>query len=159
VKASDLRRRRAALGLTQLSLARRLGVAANTVARWERGELPVPPQASKLLGVLGGIAETEEKMRPTPEALSRLGEALTRAGLTVDEDEGEVFLSESQTAERLGISRPEVKRLEADGKLKPLRQPFGMSRPGALVLTDNGERVYPEEQVSRLVTNRGRKRG
>ena len=45
-------------------------------------------------------------MRPTPETLSRLGEALTRAGLTVDEDEGEVFLSESQAAERLGYFAP-----------------------------------------------------
>jgi len=158
VRAGDLKRRRAALGLTQLSLAQRLGVAANTVARWERGELPVTPQASKLLGVLEGIAETEEKVRPTPEALSRLGEALTRAGLTVDEEDAAVFLSESQTAERLGISRPEVQRLETDGKLKPLRQPFGTSRPGALVVTDNGERVYPEEQVSKLVKSRSRKR-
>ena len=158
MKASDLKRRRVALGLTQLSLAHRLGVAANTAARWERGELPVPPQASRLLGVLEGIAETEEKMRPTPEALTRLGEALNRAGLTVDEDEAVVFLSESQAAERLGISRPEVKRLEGEGRLRPLRQPFGTSRPGALVVTDKGECVYPEEQVSKLAAARRRKR-
>jgi transcriptional regulator with XRE-family HTH domain len=155
---SSLKRRRVKLGLTQLSLAQRLGVAANTVARWERGELPVPTQAARLLGVLEGIAETEEKMRPTPEALDRLGEALSRAGLTVDEDEAATFLSESQTAERLGMSRPGVRRLESQGRLKPLRQPFGTSRPGALVVTDKGERVYPEEQVTKIAAGRRRKR-
>jgi transcriptional regulator with XRE-family HTH domain len=40
---AELRALRAGLGLTQLGLARRVGVAANTVARWERGELAVHP--------------------------------------------------------------------------------------------------------------------
>src|SRR5262249_1840661 len=35
----QLRARRIALGLTQAQLAARLGVASNTLARWERGEL------------------------------------------------------------------------------------------------------------------------
>jgi non-specific serine/threonine protein kinase len=38
---SDLRERRQALHLTQAQLARVLGVPANTVARWERGDLPM----------------------------------------------------------------------------------------------------------------------
>ena len=38
---SELRARRRALGLTQVQLAAVLGVAGNTVARWERGERPV----------------------------------------------------------------------------------------------------------------------
>lgn len=36
-----LRARRVRLGLTQAALAGRLGVSRNTVARWERGDLPV----------------------------------------------------------------------------------------------------------------------
>ncbi|HEV7664709.1 MAG TPA: LuxR C-terminal-related transcriptional regulator [Chloroflexota bacterium] len=39
LSAAELRVRRLALGLTQAQLAGRLGVRANTVARWERGEL------------------------------------------------------------------------------------------------------------------------
>src|SRR5690349_3425755 len=35
---SELRARRDALGLSQVSLAVALGVSANTVARWERGQ-------------------------------------------------------------------------------------------------------------------------
>src|SRR5216684_7278343 len=42
--AAELRLRRQALDLTQAQLAARLGVRANTVARWERGELrPIHP--------------------------------------------------------------------------------------------------------------------
>jgi transcriptional regulator with XRE-family HTH domain len=158
MRASDLRQRRNALGLTQLSLARLLGVASNTVARWERGKLSIPSQTSRLLGVLEGTAELEEGMTPEPEALRRLGEAFARAGLTMEEDEAAVFLSESQAAERLGVSRAEVKRLDEEGRLKALRQPFGTSRPGALVVTDKGERAYPEEQVLKLKSQRSRKR-
>src|SRR5437879_12268032 len=38
LEAAELRARRAGLGLTQADLATNLGVATNTVARWERGE-------------------------------------------------------------------------------------------------------------------------
>src|SRR5262245_11479183 len=38
---SELRMQRTALHLTQGALASALGVARNTVARWERGELPM----------------------------------------------------------------------------------------------------------------------
>ena len=37
----ELRSRRAALGLSQLAIAERLGIPRNTWARWERGELAV----------------------------------------------------------------------------------------------------------------------
>ena len=38
----ELRRRREALGLSQAQLAALVGVHANTVARWERGEVRIP---------------------------------------------------------------------------------------------------------------------
>ena len=38
----QLRAARERLGLTQVELAEKLGVAGNTVARWERGEIPMP---------------------------------------------------------------------------------------------------------------------
>lgn len=42
MSGDELRRRREALGMTQEKLAISLGVAANTVARWERGERTIP---------------------------------------------------------------------------------------------------------------------
>ena len=41
MRPSELLARRRAMGLSQAALAERLGVAANTVARWERGELRI----------------------------------------------------------------------------------------------------------------------
>lgn len=40
---TELKERREALGMTQVSLAARLGVAPSTVARWEQGVVPIPP--------------------------------------------------------------------------------------------------------------------
>ena len=42
---SDLRLLRSRLGFTQARLAQAVGVTPNTLARWERGELPVPAHA------------------------------------------------------------------------------------------------------------------
>ncbi|OGS01168.1 MAG: hypothetical protein A2V88_08790 [Elusimicrobia bacterium RBG_16_66_12] len=50
----ELRARRHELGLTQVQLASALGVRSNTVARWERGELPMRPMADKLMALLCG---------------------------------------------------------------------------------------------------------
>ena len=54
LEPTELRRRRRALGLTQADLANRLAVSANTVARWERGELRVgrPRQVARTLARL-----------------------------------------------------------------------------------------------------------
>ena len=46
------KRIRARLGLTQAVLAQRLGVAGNTVTRWEIGLHPIPAMAVKLLATL-----------------------------------------------------------------------------------------------------------
>ncbi|MBV9168683.1 MAG: tetratricopeptide repeat protein [Chloroflexi bacterium] len=68
----QLRARRAALGLTQAQLAARLGVAANTFARWERGEIrPLNPDR-----VWGRLARLEPP-RP-PVARPRGGGSVSR---------------------------------------------------------------------------------
>ena len=41
MRPADIRGRRQALRLSQAGLGRALGVARNTVARWERGELEI----------------------------------------------------------------------------------------------------------------------
>lgn len=49
---NELRKRRARMGLTQAQLAAHLGVDPNTVARWERGELPIRPIVRNLMQYL-----------------------------------------------------------------------------------------------------------
>lgn len=50
----QLKRRRTALNLTQAALALKLGVTPNTVARWERGLVPLPPMLSLALTAITG---------------------------------------------------------------------------------------------------------
>jgi transcriptional regulator with XRE-family HTH domain len=43
VTGQELREKRVALNMTQLELSKMLGISANTVARWERNEVMIPP--------------------------------------------------------------------------------------------------------------------
>jgi len=50
----ELRSLRKAAGLTQAALAKRLGVALNTVSRWETGEARITPPMARLLRLVLG---------------------------------------------------------------------------------------------------------
>jgi transcriptional regulator with XRE-family HTH domain len=75
---AQLRERRLARNLTQKALARELGVIANTVARWERCEVPIPHWVAPHLAMQQKIAEltsalaagkkTQKELRRTIEA-------------------------------------------------------------------------------------------
>jgi transcriptional regulator with XRE-family HTH domain len=67
-----LRDKRKLLRLTQAEIARQLGVAANTVARWERGEMrPSHPEVmARRLGRLQRAAKIGLVERPTDEKLT-----------------------------------------------------------------------------------------
>lgn len=49
MKGVALKKRRQALGMTQAELARALGVAPNTVARYERDESGIPEPVARLV--------------------------------------------------------------------------------------------------------------
>lgn len=59
----EVRRIRRQLGLTQAALAERLGVAANTVARWERDELPVREPLARLIRLTAKTMSTAKPKR------------------------------------------------------------------------------------------------
>jgi transcriptional regulator with XRE-family HTH domain len=62
---AQLQRLRARLKLTQAKLAEQLGVHWNTLARWERGEVPIRPPIARLLRTLeAGRAQSAAKARP-----------------------------------------------------------------------------------------------
>ena len=52
MEGPELKRRRAALGMTQVELAKALGVTGNTVARWERDEVRMPEPAARFIMLL-----------------------------------------------------------------------------------------------------------
>jgi DNA-binding transcriptional regulator YiaG len=49
VTGNELKRIRKRLGLTQVELADKIGVYWNTVARWERDEVPIRESMSRLI--------------------------------------------------------------------------------------------------------------
>jgi len=52
LEAKEVRRIRQWLGLTQKQLAERMGVARNTVARWEMGTMQIREPAARLLKII-----------------------------------------------------------------------------------------------------------
>ena len=60
----QLRRIRHRLGLTQAAMALRIGVAPNSVARWERGEMKITEPVARLVTLLGqSVSLSKEKGR------------------------------------------------------------------------------------------------
>jgi predicted ATPase/DNA-binding XRE family transcriptional regulator len=128
LSGSELRRRRRALGLTQAALADLLGIAATSVARWERGEqrvsrpdsvraileLPAHPPSSQLPTELSSFVGREREIAVLARELltSRLltltgpgGVGKTRLALEVAERrrsefaDGACFVSLAQIAD------------------------------------------------------------
>jgi transcriptional regulator with XRE-family HTH domain len=56
-----VRRIRRLLGLTQAQLAEQLGVAENSVARWEREEMGIRPMAERLLRLLAQQVRSKDR--------------------------------------------------------------------------------------------------
>lgn len=67
---SELQKRRKAIGLSQSGLAKKLDVSPNTVARWERGELSVPPYLELALQTIERGSPDRERA-PLSEYLKR----------------------------------------------------------------------------------------
>jgi len=62
MSGEELRRIRRKLAVTQVVLAERLGVTANTVARWERNEVRIGEPAARLARMLAKL-EAPRKLR------------------------------------------------------------------------------------------------
>ena len=60
----ELRRIRAALGLSKREMARRIGVAPRTIARWEDGEHPIGLVYEKLIRLQLDAASLARKDGP-----------------------------------------------------------------------------------------------
>jgi putative transcriptional regulator len=63
VTGEEVRALRKRLGLSQASLAALVGVTANSVARWERGELGIRESAARLMLLLANKHVAKKKRR------------------------------------------------------------------------------------------------
>jgi DNA-binding transcriptional regulator YiaG len=71
VTGTQVRRIRQALGLTQLEFAKRLGVHAVTVAKWETDAQGMRGPAARLIMLLGENATPANTKNPRPPRPSR----------------------------------------------------------------------------------------
>jgi DNA-binding transcriptional regulator YiaG len=71
VHGRELKQIRHQLGLTQAELAAEVGVVANTVARWERDEVPISPVAARLLQVLKPKRRSRTSVKKTERKRAR----------------------------------------------------------------------------------------
>jgi len=62
--STALKSLRATLGWSQTRLAEELGVARNTVTRWEMGLNPIPPMAQRLINLLATQWPTAKPRKP-----------------------------------------------------------------------------------------------
>lgn len=63
LRGAEIKTLRKRLGMTQEEFAKLLGVTANTVARWERGELGLSHSTAKLFSILKGWTSPSEIKR------------------------------------------------------------------------------------------------
>ena len=61
MKPSDIKGLRQGLGLSQGRFAALVGVASNTVARWERGELGMRPTTARLIEMIAAQLKKRKK--------------------------------------------------------------------------------------------------
>ncbi len=89
MQPKELNRIRRRLGLTQAALAAQVGVTGNTVARWERGEVPIGPVAARLLHELDHLHSSrlvaQANFRIDPPLLAGLQRVKERDGMVISE--------------------------------------------------------------------------
>lgn len=61
MKGEEMRRLRKRMGLTQEKLGEKIGVAENTIARWERNEMKINEPAARLLRTIAGAGREKKK--------------------------------------------------------------------------------------------------
>lgn len=131
MKGPQLRARRNSLGLSQSQLAEHLSVTPNTVARWERDEMAIPPylelalqtveRAERTLKPLGDyvreILETDNKtFKSVSDKAGRKGLNISSSAVS-DIVKGKISNPSLKTIKALaaGLDRPEREILEAAG--------------------------------------------
>ncbi|MFW2332981.1 helix-turn-helix domain-containing protein [Ilumatobacter sp.] len=153
------RSRREELGLSQREAAKRLGVSANTVARWERGTaLPTAARADSLRDLLGiSRARIADLVRGTPppsgaEVLeARIAELEDRIAELEEKCAQPVTSLEDQYENRITLG-PSGISIESPGKVKV--DGTGVDLVTSLLKVDSGMvSVSGVVQADTVITN------
>jgi non-specific serine/threonine protein kinase len=142
--AAELRARRRGLGLTQAALAETLGVSANTVARWERGELRVgnPERVRAAFGRLECDAESPSEFKPRVAPVTPLPHIARARSIEIGKSNLPVQLTTFIGRER---ELAEVARLLDRARLVTLTGPAGIGKTRfALELATRKSGEYPD---------------
>jgi transcriptional regulator with XRE-family HTH domain len=114
---AELRAWRKTTNLTQKGLAAKLGVTANTVARWERGEQPIPRwvrlQATTEQQFSAEFAKAEARVTDAQmKAEARLNEARTRSNAAASDLRLQIERLKAEHAKRLSAADDEIRRVK-----------------------------------------------
>ncbi len=128
-----IRERRIANGLTQLTLAGRLGIAQPTVSMWEQGRFsPSSEQIDRLEGILGGITETDQGEADSQTPISAwLSRAMAKKDITATE-----------VARQAGVSVPTIYNLLSGRAENPQAKTI---RAIESALGEKFDRIEPQE--------------
>src|SRR5690349_19573212 len=81
--AALLRERRMAEKLSQADLAKKLGVTANTIARWERCEVPIPQWVARLQAAHADGQELQTALAKSAEEKKKLRDTIDTQALEI----------------------------------------------------------------------------
>jgi transcriptional regulator with XRE-family HTH domain len=131
--AASFRERRIAEKLSQARLAESLGVTPNTVARWERCEVPIPQWVARLQAAQAKNKELQISLTNLTDEKKKLGETIKAKDLNLAEEKKTLAETVKAHAIEIKYLKAEISMIRAEKQIfRDLEdQVKGMLRPAS----------------------------